>query len=62
METVSGQDVGVGEEEVDEHLDPVLATEGRLHDAAVPVSAGARVRQVCNDTEFRRYFQSSKYN
>ena len=52
---VDEQEVGeqdVGEQEVDEHLDAVLATEGRLHDAAVPVGAGARIGQVCNDTEY----------
>ena len=52
---VGEQDVceqDVGEQEVDEHLDAVLATEGRLHDAAVPVGAGARIGQVCNETEY----------
>ena len=45
-------ELDVDEQEVDEHLDAVLATEGRLHDAAVPVGAGARVGQVCNETEY----------
>ena len=45
-------ELDVDEQEVDEHLDAVLATEGRLHDAAVPVGAGARIRQVCNETEY----------
>ena len=45
-------ELDVDEQEVDEHLDAVLATEGRLHDAAVPVGAGARIGQVCNETEY----------
>ena len=39
-------DVDVEEEDIGEDLNPVLATEGRLHDAAVPVGASAWVRKV----------------
>ena len=55
QQDVDEQEVGeqdVGEQEVDEHLDAVLATEGRLHDAAAPDGTGARVGQVCNETEY----------